>query len=323
MSPGIIIKYICSLFVIRAIKRKLLHERSKCLVLAYHRVLPKIAVDHWVEPGMYVTPEILRTHIRFLKRYFDIIDVEQLDALIESGRGRKPVCILTFDDGWLDFYKYAWPVLRDEDVPAVVYLPTALIGTQRIFWTDRLVRLLERSDGRKNLAEKFDLVVEKKIEKGIESLKKYPYEYIEKKLATCETEVGISDEGVERSFMNWEESRELYASGLITFGSHTVHHAILTTLSDAEICVELQESKKKLQSEKVVGEKISFCYPNGNYSTEIAEMVKNVGYSSAMTCDPGWNKTGANKFMLKRVSLHQDVSFTEHLFAYRLNQFCA
>jgi peptidoglycan/xylan/chitin deacetylase (PgdA/CDA1 family) len=52
---------------------------------------------------------------------------------IRDSRFTKPV-ILTFDDGFRDFYTSAWPVLQEFGFSATMYLPTAFIGkTRRTF----------------------------------------------------------------------------------------------------------------------------------------------------------------------------------------------
>jgi peptidoglycan/xylan/chitin deacetylase (PgdA/CDA1 family) len=335
MSLGIYVKYIRSLMSHRAICRKLKSISSEhCVVLTYHRILPKDEVTDSVEPGMYVTPSTLQSHIRFLKNYFEIVAVDRIEnytAVRGYEKSQKTCCIISFDDGWLDFYTHAWPVLQEEGVPAVVYLPTSLIGTEKGFWTDRLARVLEQS-GVKTLVEYLGEKVNRKVferitssqqqlARAIELLKEYPYQQIEDLLDACENKAGILQRSQDRTFMNWDEVRELFGTGLISFGSHTVNHAILTTLSFDEMQAELALSRQKLLAEKVVKDNISFCYPNGNYTSEIAMLIANNGFSLAMTCDPGWNIAGENLFMLKRISLHQDISFTKALFAYRLVQY--
>ena len=111
----------------------------------------------------------------------------------------------------------------------------------------------------------------------------------------------------------------MYQSGLITFGSHTVSHKILTTLADEEINDELMKSKEKLISEDVVDPSfIYFCYPNGNYNERIAGMVKEAGYNVAVTTSHGWNLRNADPFQLRRIGIHQDMTSTEAMFGCRV-----
>ena len=170
MNLGIFVKYIRSLILQKAICRKLKSVSSNhCVILTYHRILPKGQVTDRVEPGMYVTPSTLQDHIQFLKKYFEIVAINRIEnhsAARGYKKSQKPCCVISFDDGWLDFYTHAWPVLREEGVPAVVYLPTNLIGTEKSFWTDRLARVLEKS-GVETLAEHIGCSVTDKVLKRL------------------------------------------------------------------------------------------------------------------------------------------------------------
>jgi peptidoglycan/xylan/chitin deacetylase (PgdA/CDA1 family) len=53
------------------------------------------------------------------------------DAVTELGRNgvaRDSRVVLTFDDGFLDVYENAWPLLRRHDLPFTIYLATAYVG---------------------------------------------------------------------------------------------------------------------------------------------------------------------------------------------------
>ena len=305
----------------------------------YHRVLPEKKTDG-IQAGMYVKSKIFEAHLTFLKKHFKIISLSELftypppPPLKKEEKKQKPWCILTFDDGWYDFYEYAFPLLKEFQAPATVFLPTDFIGTNKWFWTDRLAEIFLQKHkitppipplvkgGLREVIEKLENLkgsLESRLERAIEILKAYREEEIEEILSALSVRRNIDQALPNRAFLSWEELREMAQSGLISFGSHTATHRILTTLKDEEIWDELTRSKKKLIAEKVVDSSfIPFSYPNGNYNEKIAKMVKEAGYSLAVTTENGWNHFGSDPFTLKRIGIHQDISYTEAMFGCRI-----
>src|SRR5215831_20387218 len=121
-------------------------HRGRVLILNYHRVLPEMELRRrYVQPAMYVLDQVFDMHLRFLQEHFKVLTLAEL-----LGRWRKRVwdwrqwyCVLTFDDGWLDNYLYAFPLLKKYGLPATIFLPTDFIGTYDWFWTEKLSYLLE------------------------------------------------------------------------------------------------------------------------------------------------------------------------------------
>lgn len=72
-------------------------------------------------------PDILARHLGFLGRngYTPITMREMAEG--GSSLPEKPV-VLTFDDGFADFYDTAYPLLRDHGFPATLFVSTAYIG---------------------------------------------------------------------------------------------------------------------------------------------------------------------------------------------------
>lgn len=79
-----------------------------------------------------------------------------------------------------------------------------------------------------------------------------------------------------------EEIKEMTASGLVSFGSHTDTHRDLTALSDTELKEELSSSKAKI--EKLTGKKTTaLSYPYGAYDERVIAAAKKCGYKCAYT----------------------------------------
>jgi glycosyltransferase involved in cell wall biosynthesis/peptidoglycan/xylan/chitin deacetylase (PgdA/CDA1 family) len=96
-------------------------------VLLYHRVAddgPRSLADYCVPPSLF------EEQMRFLRRHgFHTVtsaDVEQHRRERRPMRGR-PV-LITFDDGYRDFFDVAWPILRRFGFTAEVFLPTDHVG---------------------------------------------------------------------------------------------------------------------------------------------------------------------------------------------------
>jgi hypothetical protein len=113
-------------------------------VLMYHRVLPREDVRYRLEePGMIVTPDTFAMHLRELKRHFDVMDFSEWLRLRDKGEALpRRACVITFDDGWLDNYEYALPIITSEATPITLFAVAEKIGTDFQFWPNIISALL-------------------------------------------------------------------------------------------------------------------------------------------------------------------------------------
>jgi peptidoglycan/xylan/chitin deacetylase (PgdA/CDA1 family) len=111
-------------------------ERNKAAIpiLMYH----SIAND--TEVGVHPYYRTITTPGRFAEQmaylhgngYLAISSVEAARRLKEQdGKALSRCVVITFDDGFLDFYKHAFPVLEQYGLTATMYLPTAYIAAER------------------------------------------------------------------------------------------------------------------------------------------------------------------------------------------------
>lgn len=305
--------------------------QGKVLILAYHRVLSeKELKKDFVQPGMYVRNDIFEKQMQFLRDYFEVIPFAELLQLWNKNLldHKKRYCVITFDDGWLDNYTYAYPILKRYHLPATIFLPTNFIGTNEWFWPDRVGYLLNRciETAEKELLAswwakypsiKSEIGDNEKIDSFIEAYKQLPEEEIKVLIEEMERALGISSP-LDRLVINWEEVEEMSLSR-ISFGSHSATHKILTKLSREEIQTELEVSYKALQREKINILPV-FCYPNGGVNHTVSEQVRKAGYQAAVTTRFGFEaESPTNLFELKRIGVHHDISATVPLFSWHLS----
>jgi len=277
-----------------------------------------------MQPGMRVTPETLRIHIQVLKKYFDIVDLNDWVHRNKTNQAlpNKAVAI-TFDDGWVDNYEFAFPILKSENVPATIFLVSSMIGFRKQFWPERVASIIEalkNNNGVEVLPEyvhwfeahgvdvkSLESLGEKKQEKLITDLKKFPDEEICERLKVFETLEAKIQQGALSQMLNYEQLKEMKASSLISFGAHTRHHYRLDKVtSSSTLEDEIVNCKQDLESS--LGMTVNgFCYPNGDFDDKSISLVR-ATYEYACTTRKGWNTQVLDRCLMNRILLHEDVS---------------
>ena len=266
----------------------------------YHHVVPpEELAGTFVQPGMFVTPRTFERHLRFLRSRFELLSFADLLDRWQEGSwdAAARYCTVTFDDGWLDNYRYAFPLLRRYGVPATIFLPTDFIGTDRWLWSDRLGYLLHDSGGRRSTA-RWDSI--------IEHAKDLPDDDRERFLDVAARATGARlPQG--RRFIDWDEAREMSRHSIL-FGAHSCSHAILTRLAAPRLDDELRRPLDVL-ARQGVGHTPVLAYPNGNHNPAVIAAAQRAGYSAAVTTSAGLEPASpTDLFRLKRVGVHDDVS---------------
>jgi len=113
--------------------------------------------------------------------------------------------------------------------------------------------------------------------------------------ATVNMMTGVRGE----NWLNSDEIKELDASGLVEFQSHTRYHAYLTRISKSEAREELQKSKEYL--EELLGKPVEVIgYPFGLYNDEIISIARDLGYKAGLTIKSGAIQNTEELFQMKR-----------------------
>ena len=112
-------------------------------------------------------------------------------------------------------------------------------------------------------------------------------------------------------YLSWDEIRIMQKAGM-QFGSHTMTHPNLVSLSDEKLNQEITESKKII--EQNLGENISsFCYPSGKYDARVVTAVKTAGYQSAVTTKSGVAEIKGDQYLLPRLRVTNNLDISKAL----------
>ncbi len=101
-------------------------------------------------------------------------------------------------------------------------------------------------------------------------------------------------------FLNWKEIIEMSKNG-VEFGSHTLTHPFLTKITRQQAEKEIIDSRKIVE-DKTGKEVKFFCYPYGDYNSEIIEIVEKGGYKAAVVNRKKNMKI--TKFTLPRIGIY-------------------
>ena len=99
--------------------------------------------------------------------------------------------------------------------------------------------------------------------------------------------------------MGWDTIRELDRAGTLTFEAHTVTHPNLLQLGDDDARREVAESKRELE-ERLGRTVSSFCYPAGLFGGRERDLVRDAGFETAVSCEPGVNTRDTDRLALRR-----------------------
>jgi peptidoglycan/xylan/chitin deacetylase (PgdA/CDA1 family) len=104
--------------------------------------------------------------------------------------------------------------------------------------------------------------------------------------------------------LQWDEVREMDESGLVSFGAHTMHHPILSYLTDSsEMQSEIEQCRSALEHR--LGHPVrAFAYPVGqrqHIGDAVIDAVQQAGYDWAFTTTYGFNTPQTNPYLLRRI----------------------
>lgn len=281
-------------------KKEVPIQKNFINVLVYHRIIDNIS-DSW---DIAVSPAHFEEHIRFIQEHYAIVRFED-----DWSKVHEKAVVITFDDGYVDNYRVALPILEKYHVPATFFISTGNIGTEREFWWDYLARIFMNATvpiGNLPLGKEIISMqgtATQNMQNAHKIIKSLPLDERENVLQKWDHSLRPkANLDKDRRTMNHEELKRMANSAYVTIGGHTVSHPTLSGMTPVFQKWEIEESK--IAIEKIIGDKIEvFSYPFGgrpDFSNETVRILKDCGYKKAAVNWRGIAGKDTDKYRIPR-----------------------
>lgn len=293
---------------------------SPLLILCYHGVSEHD--EHRWNPELYMPSQLFRARMESIRRCgYRVLPLGQAFEAFQCGELRRPTVVITFDDGWHDFYRHAWPILREFNYPATVYQTTFYSNFNRPIFDVTCSYLLWLASGKTVTApelfghsQPIELSSPRAIRRGTEMLQ------------ARARDLGYGAEEKDRMLQDLAARLEIDFGALLR--SRTLHlmtPAELAEVSRAGIDIQLHTHthntprdrhlfRKEIERNRYFIEMITakparhFCYPNGWHRPELGEWLRSLNVDTATTCDPGAVPASNDAMYLPRLTDSSCVS---------------
>ncbi len=288
-------------FVMVACSNRLIGSR-RLNILNYHRVV----TEHDPLQPDYVTTEQFVKEMQWISTHCTVLPLLNAVILLKDNKLPHSAVAITFDDGYADNYLDALPILQRFDLPATFFVTVEYLKAAPKW--DVFVESIRHTKQQKIELKGRCYALTNDVKKAyffqqaVLSIKMLEDEQLNIQLASLVEQLGAQPPiGL---MMDSNMLLSLAGSNNVEIGAHGVHHQILSKVSLAEAFLEIDKSKRDLESiiqKKVVGQ----AYPNGVYPIDFhdehIEMAKKVGYGYAVSTNLGSVGPTDDLFRMSRI----------------------
>ncbi|MET0355158.1 MAG: polysaccharide deacetylase family protein [Cellvibrio sp.] len=250
-----------------------------------------------------LSPQFLDECLSYAKQQgFAFASVDEVyQNAINGVKTQQPTLCFTIDDGFEDQLTELVPVLLKHNAKPTLYVLVDFVDNLNWPWDYKLIYLINQTKitqlkfTHNNQEFSFDLSTPGEKITSRRALVKYMKYLPQHEFTSLMDEVNQKLDVMlpnktpdAYAAAKWDDLREYEKQGL-TVGSHACSHRVFNSLSLEEVNDELIRAKNRLATELQSPSNI-FCYPSGttrDYSSAHAPLLKELGYSAAVSATPG------------------------------------
>ncbi len=299
-------------------------ERGRLSILIYHRALaaPDPILHDVIDAAAF------ERQMTLLRDEFNVLPLSEACARLARGALPARAACITFDDGYADNEQVALPVLQRLGLPATFFVSTGF-SEGGIMFNDGVIEAVRHAPAGTHDLSSLGLGTHSlgdstsrraAIDALIGQLKYRPLG--ERGALVDRLAAALRSTLPTGLMMRPAQIRRLHDAGM-EIGGHTVNHPILTVLDEQQARAEIVGGKRRL--EEITGAPVTlFAYPNGkpgrDYGPRDVELVKQAGFTAALSTSAGVAKRGSDLFQLPRFT---PWDRSPHRFGLRLLINCA
>ena len=292
-------------------------------ILAYHRVLESIEPDGFSFDLDLISAsaEAFKAQMLHVRRYFQPMRFDELADLLDHGkRPPRGALLVSFDDGYDDNYRVAFPILQELGMSAMFFVSTGHIDTGMPYPYDWLVYMLCSTGNQRlripELVLDIDLPPERAARRQLarwllHHIKTYDADTQRCVIANLEQQWNLprAQGHPQCRPMSWNDLRAMRAAGM-EIGSHGVDHHMLSKLPPWRMYQEVENSKRQIECE--LGMRVDvLSYPVGGsdaYDPAVMHAARAAGYRLACSYRSGADAvTVETQYQLRRLPVERQM----------------
>lgn len=283
-------------------------NRARLLtILNYHRIVPE---RDPMRP-LATTAADFQWQMALLANHFNPLSLtDAVELLARDQLPKRAICVV-LEDGYADSLNCAWPILRQLQIPATLFVTPAHLGVDRT-WQDTVIEVIGRmSRPRVDLGafglDKHDIssagLRQQAAQSIINKMKYLPDNQRAEALAEIS---GLElESALPSGLMLTEAQLTTLATEGLAIGAHNRVHPILATQTLEQAEQEISAARTTLQ--QLTGQSIDhFAYSGGRPGIDFKlihrDLIKEIGFSSALTHQMGAASADSDLWQLPSVA---------------------
>jgi peptidoglycan/xylan/chitin deacetylase (PgdA/CDA1 family) len=228
-------------------------------ILTLHHVRPARPAAFQPNRLLEITPEFLDEMLAWLQRTgIEIVSLDEVHRRLVTGEAGGRFVTLTFDDGYRDNLRFAYPVLKAHQVPFTIYVPTSFPDRLGELWWLALEAVIAGNDvielAMDGEVRRFDCASVAGKREAFDTIYWWlrgrdTEEELREVVHALAARYDVNVTGFcEDLCMTWSELAALASDPVVTIGAHTVNHVILKKVPDMIVSAEMRMSAAAIEA---------------------------------------------------------------------------